>query len=203
MFRSRPAGPNRRLRSQFTQSRRRQTHQRSSLRTRKLDRQQVTNSDQETMTESKSQPSQSALLEALVRLETQVATPVIAGEEKAWLSVVQKSLGDVERELRPAISRTHAAQFAEMRDADAALGAQIETLKSADQASLEQLDELLRKLAKLQGKLATEVNESLLKEDFDTFVDLGLAFVVAVRKQETAIQTWFSEAFLRDVGPVD
>jgi hypothetical protein len=146
---------------------------------------------------------QSVLLEALICLETQLATPVIAGEEKAWLSVTQKAVDDVEQDLRPAISTTHATQFSEMREADAAFGPRIDSLKAEDKANLERLEQLQQKLAKLQGKFKTEANESLLKEDFDAFVDEGLAFVVAVRKQETAIQTWFTEALRRDVGPMD
>jgi hypothetical protein len=34
-------------------------------------------------------------------------------------------------------------------------------------------------------------------------IDEGLTFIARVRKQATAIQTWFVEAFNRDRGAVD
>lgn len=144
-----------------------------------------------------------ALIEGLARLETQLATPAIPGEETAWLSAAQNALQGVERELRPAIASTHREQFAEMRVEDAVLGPQIEALKADDEANLVQLDDLCRQFDKLRSKFKSEANESLLKEDFDCFVEKGLAFVVAVRRQETALQTWFTEAIRRDVGAAD
>ena len=146
---------------------------------------------------------QSVLLEELAKLETQLATPAISGEEAAWLTATSEALRVVEREVRVAVGKTHPAQFGQMRKEDAALGSQIESLEQEDQANLQRLDEIVTRIAKLHGKYTTEANESLLKEDFDNFVDEGLAFVVAVRKQETALTTWFAEAFRRDVGAAD
>ena len=134
----------------------------------------------------------SQLFDELARLETQLATPVVPGEETAWLGAVREAIHSVNRALRPAIEQAHAAQFAEMREEDAVMAPRVESLKSDDKTNLTTSQELAERFRALEARYEVESNESLLNEQFENFVNDGLAFVVAVRKQETVVQTWFT-----------
>ena len=75
----------------------------------------------------------------------------------------------------------------------------------AEDAAIEQdrekLHHTVQRMAEHVPKLAPDEDKAV--RHTAKLVDGGVALVARVRKQEVAVQTWYSEAFNRDRGAVD
>jgi hypothetical protein len=98
----------------------------------------------------------------------------------------------------------HPRQFAEISDADPALLRQVELLRQEDveiEQCRERLNQLVLQLAQHVAKF--EPDEGRAQPYLKRLTEEGIAFVVRVRKQEVAVETWFAEAFHREHGGGD
>ena len=141
-------------------------------------------------------------LKALEDFETSLETPVMAGDLIGWVTTVGRACEQLGVLLRDDVQRQHTALFATISRQDPELASRVEQLQATDeqlamvdfsnvQSSLKQL------LAKAESAERDELKAAKLCADV---VKQALAFVIGVRTQETAIVTWFGEAFNRDSG---
>jgi DNA repair exonuclease SbcCD ATPase subunit len=144
------------------------------------------------------------LTEALESLEKRLETPIIPGELMEWTDAVTEAVVEVEKHLVGQIEEAHPKQLAEMREQDEGLAPRVEQLEQADAALRQKLADvgrLARKLRDVAEKI--EAEEHRFAEATAALVEKGLDLVIAARKQEAAIATWYMEAFERDRGVVD
>ena len=144
------------------------------------------------------------LLTALARFETCLETPVIPGELPDWLASAQAHchhLGDI---LRRQVSEKHSELLRQIVRQDAELARRVEKLKENDEALLAQQQDCCSMLDQLHVKAdQVEPHEAKLHEQLEQVIERSIAFVIEVRKQETALTTWYMEAFDRDRGTAD
>lgn len=141
-------------------------------------------------------------LKALEDFETSLESPLMSGELTDWVTRMQGACEHVGMLLRGDVQSEHAALFATISREEPELSGRVEQLRAADeQLSLVEFGNVqlsinqLLKSAKSAGK--DEAKAALLSA---SVVESALAFVISARTQETAIATWFSEAFNRDSG---
>ena len=147
---------------------------------------------------------QSALSDALAQFEKCLETPVIPGELPGWCQRATAACDDVHTHLRRAIDIDHPELFRQIRHEDPALAARVEALRESDDEVIEQLGQVEQYFEHLcQLGADVEPDEAKVDEYVEKAVDKGLALVLAIRKQETAITTWYMEALQRDRGVVD
>lgn len=140
----------------------------------------------------------------LAELETALETPVVPGELETWVEVVHTATKNVETQLTHHIQVTHEELFIEIAEQDDELLGRLEQLREQDASLLREFDELARLVGRLRKTiLETDRNETELDQAHSKLVEQGLAFVLGARTQERAIETWYSEAFLRDHGVAD
>ena len=145
-----------------------------------------------------------ALQAKLESLEKHLETPVVPGEQFAWLRAADTALMEVGLALRTQIARAHPQQFAEIETEDAELIRRVEQLQAEDREITESFRELqteVEQLAQQADRIAPD--EGPLENKVSRFADRALALVIQVRKQEQAIDTWTHEAFNRDRGVAD
>ncbi len=144
-------------------------------------------------------------LKALENFERSLETPVMSGELIGWVTTVHRACEAVGALLHDDVKNKHAALYANIARQDTELASRVEKLRANDeqldlvgfcnvQSSLQQL------LERAEPAEQDESKVSLLRADV---VKQALAFVISARTQETAIATWFSEAFNRDSGAGD
>jgi len=141
---------------------------------------------------------------ALADFETSLATPIISGELAEWTEDVKKTWDEASAQLHYQLRHLHPRQYDEIGRQDPELLPRIELLKAEDDAieqQREQIAQLVTRVAQHAPKL--EPDEEKAQSHIKTLVDDGTAFLMRVRKQEVAVQTWYVEAFSRDRGAVD
>jgi hypothetical protein len=148
--------------------------------------------------------AESDLKTALTSLETSLATPIISGELADWVEDLQKAWDEASAQIHYAIHHLHPRTYEEMGKQDAELLPRMELLRGEDQAikdDRERIGGLIARDVKLVPTL--EPDEGRAYSYLKPLIDEGLAFVLRVRKQEVALETWLAEAFNRDRGSVD
>jgi len=147
--------------------------------------------------------SHQALETALNRFETQLETPVVPGELPAWLQSLERTLTKLNPLLYTRIAE-HQLQFDEMAKQDPGLIPRVEQLSGEDPGILAEAGQQLKMISPLvrhSDKLERDVAHSA--NALERSVQRGLKLVIRIRKQETAISTWYMEAFDRDRGVAD
>jgi hypothetical protein len=144
------------------------------------------------------------LKDALMSFETSLSTPIVSGELAAWIGEVQKAWTAASASIHDNVARLHPAQYEEMAQADPELLPRIEVLKADDEAIDQQRERVSRLVERdAQAVPKFEPDEGKAQKHLQSLVDEGLSFVIRVRKQEVAVETWLMEAFNRDRGAVD
>jgi hypothetical protein len=141
---------------------------------------------------------------ALAEFETSLGTPVISGELADWVEAVKKTWDEASAQIHYHVKHSHPRQYEQIGKEDPELLPRVEQLQAEDlaiEAARETLSNTVKRTAEHVPKL--EPDEGKAQQHTKKLVDEGLAFIARVRKHETAIQTWFVEAFTRDRGPVD
>jgi len=142
--------------------------------------------------------------ESLARLETAFSTPLVPGEVQSWVRVVADALEDVESLFRKQVEYIHQLQFARIELDDPALVERVEELKRKDHQLIVDLQKLGVRFAALRKRTAQlSGDESRVEKDVASLAQAGLTFIVNVRGQQTAVQTWILESINRDRGVVD
>ncbi len=139
--------------------------------------------------------------EALAKLESHLETPVVPGELATWFDNVCVAFAAVKEPLQQHIQLEHPPVYKQIkRDADN-LYTRVEQLQQEDLALLDEYERLNRcseQICKLAPQ--AEPNEARFDEHRRTAVTEGLAFVLRVRMQERAVETWLQESLMRDNG---
>lgn len=138
---------------------------------------------------------------AVESLETCLMTPRVPGELVGWVDAVQTALKNVGKALTPQIECEHHALFEQITSEDPELHTRIDSIKAGDEQSQSELNTLQDRVTALQkGVPQVEPDEARLETELRSFIESGLSFVLHLRKQEVAIDTWFKEAFNRVRG---
>lgn len=146
-------------------------------------------------------PQMSAAVE---RFESCLEEPVVPGELPEWAANAYAACEAVAPHLRHEIDQVHPKLFREIQQEDPSLGTRIEELRQADTELTQRLSDVDHALSELRSAASiAEPDESRIEAQLDAAVKSGLDFVIALRKQETAIATWYVEAFQRDRGVAD
>lgn len=147
----------------------------------------------------------SPILVALEKFERALETPVVPGELTAWTDDAKGLCDKIGELLQKYVVQKHAELFSRILKEDIELGHRIENLREIDSRLLQvDFPSLNQKLGNLAARVpAVQPNESRLSTFVEEVVKEGLAFVIAARTQETAIETWLMEAFTRDRGTGD
>jgi hypothetical protein len=148
--------------------------------------------------------SQDDLNAVLAKFETSLLSPTISGELPSWLEEVQKSWEETSAQIHYYIKHVHPRQFDEIAKQDPELLPRIEQLQAEDEAIEQQRAQLSQSIGRVgQHAPKLEPDEEKAQRYVKSIVDDGTAFLIRVRKQEVAVQTWYVEAFNRDGGAVD
>jgi len=144
-------------------------------------------------------------LKALEEFESALETPVMAGELMGWVTTVHRACEQVGTLLRGDVQREHAALYATIAKQDPELSSRVEKLRKTDEqlalVDFENVESGLKQLGdRAESAEQDELKASLLRAEV---LKQALAFVIGARTQETAIATWFGEAFNRDSGSGD
>ncbi len=141
-------------------------------------------------------------LMALQNLETSLATPVVSGEMLEWVTTARLACEHVGVLLLRDIPSAHANLYIRIVEADPELNSRVEQLRAADrQLALVDLVGVTASFRNLLDQTrSAEQDEARVRQLREDVVRQAIAFVISARTQETAIGTWFSEAFYRDRG---
>jgi len=141
---------------------------------------------------------------SLDRFETRLNTPMIAGELIGWADALQGEWSDFTAHVRQHLAELHPQLYQQISAEDPELLPRTEKLRAEDAEIVndsEVFDRLLHHFADHAPRF--EPDEEKIANHTKSLVDKGVALVNRVRKQETAVQTWFIEAFTRDRGVAD
>ena len=139
----------------------------------------------ETMTE---------LREALTNFETCLQTPIVSGEQAAWLDDARQAFDKLCETLKQS-SQKQTEMLNSILHQDAELHGHVEDLRQLDAQVFSQCNGLHAKVAQLCDRAkAVEPDELKLEKPVRDFIDQGLAFVLAVRKLDTGVSTWHDQA---------
>ena len=144
---------------------------------------------------------ESDLKTSLAAFETSLSTPIVSGELAAWVGEVEKAWEEASAQIHDCVTRLHPRQYDEIAKADPELMPRIEVLKAEDEAieqEREHIHQMVERDAQHVPKL--EPDEGKAQKHVQSLIDKGLAFLMRVRKQEVAVETWLVEAFNRDRG---
>lgn len=171
-----------------------------------IEQQQGNSQSQSSSTSSRSNdPSQYGFLDLLKNFETTLETPIVSGELMEWAETAKHACEKLGEILSNELQDKHAELFARILKKDDEMGSRVEGLRATDkELRYEDLIAVQQSLNQvLEGASAVESHESKLKDQVSQTVEQALAFVIKARTQETAIATWFMEAYNRDRGVGD
>jgi hypothetical protein len=140
----------------------------------------------------------------LTTFETSLLAPAVSGQLSSWLAEVQKSWEEASAQIHYHVKHNHPRQYDEIAKQDAELLPRIDQLRKDDEgieAQREKLSQMIGRVGEHAPKL--EPDEEKAQKYIKSMVDDGTSFLICVRKQEVAVQTWYVEAFNRDGGAVD
>lgn len=139
---------------------------------------------------------------ALEDFETSLERPVMAGELMEWVTTAERAHQELGVLLREDVQRAHADLYATILGQDSDLSSRVAELQATDEQLLHlEFDKIALGLSQLRNRAQISAQDELKAEMLRVeVVRQCLAFVISARTQETAIKTWFSEAFNRDCG---
>ncbi len=142
---------------------------------------------------------------ALEDFETSLERPVISGELIDWVTTTIRAHQRLGVFLRENVQLAHADLYSTILREDTDLASRVAELRATDEQLLHiEFDKIALILSELSDRaLASAQDEEKAEILRVEVVRQGLAFVISARTQETAITTWFSEAFNRDCGSGD
>jgi hypothetical protein len=144
------------------------------------------------------------LTDALTRLETALLSPVVSGELDSWAKAVEEATTALAERLPPYVSNVLHPQYAEIAKTDGELLSRVEQLIAEDQNVLLDLEALRTQVSEFATR-ATQIkkDEAQVADQRLKLEQKGIEFIVRVRRQRAAADTWMAEANYRDRGPVD
>jgi hypothetical protein len=141
---------------------------------------------------------------ALDKLEQCMETPVVPGQLGPWLQACRDLWVDVESSLQQRIDEGHADLLADIAAQDPELLPRVEQLLEEDIVLLKKSRQLRNDADWLSAGCRQEhANQQKIDDQLRQFTKESLEWVMRIRAQETAIVTWYQEAFNRDRGIAD
>jgi len=159
-------------------------------------------SDDRTLASSIAVDQTDLFKKALEDFETSLERPVISGELMDWVTTADRAHQQLGALLRKDVQLAHENLYATILRQDSDLSSRVAELRATDEQLLHiDFDKIALSLNQLRERTRSSAQDEL-KAEFQRVevVRQGLAFVISARTQETAIKTWFSEAFNRDCG---
>ncbi|QDS92827.1 hypothetical protein FF011L_15760 [Roseimaritima multifibrata] len=143
-------------------------------------------------------------VEKLARYEQRLEIPVVPGELIDWLDAVSRVATDVAVDFRQRLRKAHAELFAVILERDLALAARVEEMKHEGVRLAQQARRIANAFERLAKDCrAEEPDEANLLEEVQRYSAEALSMIIGVRKLDSAVTTWYMEAFDRDRGIVD
>lgn len=141
--------------------------------------------------------------QALETFETTLETPHIPGELVLWMDSVREACLVATAAVRQKAANEHPVLLKRITAEDPELATRVENMREEDVALVERCDELERQSHSLVEMIPQfEPDEHKLEEHIQAFIKDGLDFIIATRKQEAALDTWYQESLYRDRGDV-
>jgi hypothetical protein len=145
--------------------------------------------------------SPDSLLSSLTVLEGALMTPVVSGELDAWVAAVQRAANEAAQVLCHHLDTVHRDQFHVIAREGDHLLKRVQDLREEDACIRDNIERFLNRIGNLDTR-AERVgsDEARVRLHLQELIDQGLALILQIRKQETCLQTWLSEAMNRDTG---
>lgn len=144
------------------------------------------------------------LNEALTQLETALLSPAVSGELESWARTVQELAGKLAQKLPTYLKSVLHPQYAQIAKDDAELLTRVEQLIAEDQNVLLEQDAFNQRAAEFVSRASQiKKDEAQIAADRAKLEQEGLNFVLRIKRQRAAADTWLGEANYRDRGPVD
>lgn len=143
-------------------------------------------------------------LASLARFETSIEAPIVPGEMATWLRTAREACREAGNLFGNEVDDAHEQLRSEIIREDIALAPRVRELKQKHEELRTQWITIRMELEQLCEKAEqAEPHEAKLEDEVARFTKQALAFVIAARTHETAITTWYVEAFHRDRGIAD
>ncbi|MEX2173686.1 MAG: hypothetical protein WD872_04945 [Pirellulaceae bacterium] len=147
---------------------------------------------------------ETALVEALAKLETALLAPLISGELESWASAVGQGAGELEPSWTSNVKNILQPQYAEIARSDQELLSRVESLIAEDEKLGEAFDAFRGNAQDFCRRApAARKDENKVAEQQQALVKQGLDLVTGIRRQQVAASAWLAESLYRDRGPVD
>ena len=145
-----------------------------------------------------------SLQEALQEFERVLETPIVPGELVQWIRDAAATCGRVGTEVVRQQREGHAEILGQISREDTGLLQRVQMLREEDERLRDEYRELREQARQLDQQAdSAEPNEREMDDLVSQFIRRGLDFVIRVRKQEIAMETWLVESFDRDRGVAD
>ncbi len=140
----------------------------------------------------------------LAELEVTLSTPRLSGELSEWSQRVCQAAQGLASVLEVELAQLRQEQFQVLLAEDTSLACRVDEIKAADEANRRVSREIAEQLCGIASETAARSDaETEFQSQVAELAEAGLRLVVDVRKQETAMNTWYQEAFQRDRGVAD
>lgn len=148
--------------------------------------------------------SNAEMIDALEQVEVSLQSPVVPGEMVGWAQAVRNAFQELHSPLNEQFNRVHHQTIRQIEIEDPELSARAMNLRNTDEKNMQQFEKLLQRVSNLPERVnRAEPDEASMESELREIIDDGLQFVLAIRGQETAIDTWMNESVTRDRGSVD
>lgn len=148
-------------------------------------------------------PAEIKIAHTLCTLEQSLLSPLVSGEIRQWQSTVQDAAATLSVDLATFLRTVLHIQYAEIARSAPELAGQLTKLTESDGQLLGEVAKFLEQLYRLGeviDKADPQKTESLVEKYRQQTVEMGLALILSVRKQQAAAATWYEEAQFRDLG---
>jgi len=147
---------------------------------------------------------ESQLKAAIDTFEASLVRPIVSGELRAWLDELRTSWKEAAAQVHFHAKHLHPRQYEAIAKQAPELLPRIELLRSEDHAIEEQRERFAHALERIAGHTpSVEPDEAKAVKLIESLVDDGTKLIFRIRRQSSAVQTWYLEAFNRDDGAVD
>lgn len=148
-------------------------------------------------------PAESKLTDTLQSLEQSLLSPLVGGDIEPWVKNVEQRAATLSVDIATFSRTVLHVQYAEIARNAPELSKQLDALIAADNQLLQQSTDFLTHLhqfAEIIEQADPQKRETKLEPHRQKVVELGLAIILTVRKQQAAANTWFEESQFRDIG---
>ncbi len=148
-------------------------------------------------------PAETQLAETLAALEQSLLSPQVSGEIRQWTRNVQERAATLSVDVTTYLRTVLHVQYAEIARNAPELSHQLTKLTESDGLILGEVAGFLEQLhvfGEVVEKADPQKIETILETQRKKTVDMGLALIMGIRKQQAAANTWFEEAQFRDLG---